>query len=152
MLLFIIWLHHKGILHTDLKRLGRLEEFLLWLSGLRIRLESMRMQVWSQASLSGLRIQCCHELQCRPKTQLDLALLWLWCWLAATAPIQLLVRELPYATGAALKDKKKKKIRLLSFAPPALGVRAVSFDCYYSDTLKLPLYLPFQFPSKHHCI
>ena len=44
---------------------------------------------------------------------LDLALLWLWCRPAATAPIRPLALELPYATGAALKgqntkDKKKK--------------------------------------------
>ena len=44
----------------------------------------------------------------------DLALLWLWCRLAATALIQPLAWECPYATGAALKgqktkDKKKEK-------------------------------------------
>ena len=33
----------------------------------------------------------------------DLAWLWLWCRLAATAPIGALAWELPYATGAALK-------------------------------------------------
>ena len=37
----------------------------------------------------------------------DLALLWLWCWLAAVAPIPPLVWELPYATGAAVKRQKK---------------------------------------------
>ena len=40
----------------------------------------------------------------------DLALLWLWGRLAAAAPIQPLAWELPYATGAALKKKKKKKL------------------------------------------
>ena len=34
---------------------------------------------------------------------LDPVLLWLWCRLAATALIQLLAWELPYAMGAALK-------------------------------------------------
>ena len=43
----------------------------------------------------------------------DLALLWLWCRLVATAPIRSLAWEPPYATGAALerqktKDEKKK--------------------------------------------
>ena len=33
----------------------------------------------------------------------DLALLWLWCRLAAAAPIWSLAWELPYATGTALK-------------------------------------------------
>ena len=36
---------------------------------------------------------------------LDPALLWLWQRLAATAPIQLLAWELPYAVSAALKKK-----------------------------------------------
>ena len=36
----------------------------------------------------------------------DPALLWLWCRLAATAPIQPLAWELPYAAGVALKKKK----------------------------------------------
>ena len=35
----------------------------------------------------------------------DPALLWLWCWLAAVAPIQPLAWEPPYATCAALKSK-----------------------------------------------
>ena len=43
----------------------------------------------------------------------DPALLWLWRRLAATAPIQPLAWEPPYAAGAAQeiakKDKKKKK-------------------------------------------
>jgi len=44
----------------------------------------------------------------------DLALLWLWCRPAATAPIGLLAWELPYAMDGALKTtttttKKKKK-------------------------------------------
>ena len=45
----------------------------------------------------------------------DPALLWLWCKLAATAPIRPLAWEPPYAVEAAQektkrqKDKKKKK-------------------------------------------
>ena len=39
----------------------------------------------------------------------DLVLLWLWCRPAAAALIQPLAWELPYASGAALKIKKKKK-------------------------------------------
>jgi len=34
---------------------------------------------------------------------------WLWCRLTATALIQSLPWELPYAAGAALKKPKKKK-------------------------------------------
>ena len=39
----------------------------------------------------------------------DPTLLGLWCRLAAVAPIQLLSWELPYAVGATLFKKKKKK-------------------------------------------
>ena len=42
------------------------------------------------------------------KCSSDLALLWLWCRLAAAGPIQPLVWELPYASGSALGKKKKK--------------------------------------------
>ena len=41
----------------------------------------------------------------------DLMLLWLWCWPAAVPPIGPLVWEPPYATGAALKIKKKRSGR-----------------------------------------
>ena len=39
---------------------------------------------------------------------LDLMLLWLWCRLAARAPIPSLAWEPPYATSAALKSKNKQ--------------------------------------------
>ena len=42
----------------------------------------------------------------------DLALLWLWRKLAATAPIRTLAWEPPYAAGVALKGKMDKKIKL----------------------------------------
>ena len=40
---------------------------------------------------------------------LDLALLWLWYRPVATAPIQSLAWEPPYAAGAAQENGKKKK-------------------------------------------
>ena len=42
----------------------------------------------------------------------DLTLLWLWCRLVAAAAIEPPDCEPPYAVGAALKSKKKKKITL----------------------------------------
>ena len=39
-----------------------------------------------------------------------LALLWLWCRQAAIAPIRPLAWEAPYALGAALKKKERKKM------------------------------------------
>ena len=41
----------------------------------------------------------------------DPALLWLWCRPAATAPIQPLAWEPPYASDVALEKTKKKKKR-----------------------------------------
>ena len=41
----------------------------------------------------------------------DLALLWLWCRLVATALIGPLAWEPPYAAGAAPKSKKILKIK-----------------------------------------
>ena len=38
----------------------------------------------------------------------DPALLWLWCRLAATAPIRPLAWETPYAEGVALEKAKDK--------------------------------------------
>ena len=39
----------------------------------------------------------------------ELALLWLWCRLAATAPIKPLAWEPPHAAGAAQEIEKKTK-------------------------------------------
>ena len=36
-------------------------------------------------------------------------LLWLWCGLAAAAPIQPLAWELPYVAGAALKQQQQQQ-------------------------------------------
>ena len=45
---------------------------------------------------------------CRSGSDMDLALLWLWCRLAATiAPTGPLAWELPYAAGVTLKKQKK---------------------------------------------
>ena len=43
----------------------------------------------------------------------DPALLWLWCRLAATAPIGPLAWELPCASGAAQKMAKRQKNKIL---------------------------------------
>ena len=71
-----------------------------------IQLVSMRLRVPSLASLSGLRIRHCHELQHRSQMQLrsgvavavaTVALIWTLAW------------ELPYTTGVALKKKDTNK-------------------------------------------
>ena len=66
----------------------------------RIQLGTMRLWVRSLASLSGLRIQICHELWCRSQAQLGSGV--------AVAPTRPLAWEPPYATGAALKRQRQK--------------------------------------------
>ena len=61
----------------------------------------------SLALLSGLRIMSC-DVDCR--CGLDPALPWLWHRSAAVAPIRSLAWEPLYATGPALKKKKKKSV------------------------------------------
>ena len=46
---------------------------------------------------------------CRCGLDSELLLLWLWCSPAAATPIQPLAWKPPYASGAALKSKEKKK-------------------------------------------
>ena len=64
-------------------------------------------QFQSLALFSGLRIWLVTRCSIVCRCGLDLALLWLWHRLAAAVPIQLLAQELPYATGAAIKRRKK---------------------------------------------
>ena len=54
---------------------------------------------------SGVAMNCGVDCRCVTEP----ALLWLWRWLAAVAPVVPLAWETPYATGAALKSKAKKK-------------------------------------------
>ena len=65
----------------------------MWFSRLRTQLVSMRVQIQSLASLSGLRIHCCE--------------LWRCCGCGVGWQLQLWFD--PYAAGTALKSKKKKK-------------------------------------------
>ena len=69
----------------------------------------MRLWVRSLALLSGLRIWHCRERDVGCRHGSDPALLWLWQWLAAVAPIRPPAWEPPCAASAALKKKKKKK-------------------------------------------
>ena len=67
------------------------------------------------------------------RLSLDSVLLWLWCRMAAAAPIGPLAWELPYATGAALKREKKKKEDI-----PVPPRQPVTFHLHL-----WPLHLPF---------
>ena len=86
-------------------------EFPLWLSKLRTRLVSTRMQVQSLASLSRLSIRPCRQLWCRSvghRHSSDPTLLLLWHRPAAAAPNQPLAWELPCAASAALKKRERE--------------------------------------------
>ena len=58
--------------------------------------------------VSRLDVAMSYGVGC--KHGLAMVLLWLWYSLAAVAPNRPLVWESPYAKGAALKSKKKKKM------------------------------------------
>ena len=72
----------------------------------------MRPRVQSLALLSGLRINIAMNRGMCHRHGLNLALLWLWCRLAAAPLIQPLAWERPYATGVARKRPKKKKKKM----------------------------------------
>ena len=70
----MIWFNSMLMSHRN-QYLGFLLKIKLWGASFvvrrkRIQLASTRMQVWSLASLSGLRIQRCRELWCRLQMQL----------------------------------------------------------------------------------
>ena len=72
----------------------------------------------------------------------DPVLLWLWCRPAATAPIQLLAWEPPYAMGAALKRQKTKtKTKKQTKNQEKNHLRS---SCYLWEILRLLPTLPFQ--------
>ena len=81
---------------------------------LQTRLVSMRIRVQFLASLSGLRIWRCCKLWHRLQMWLRYGVLRLWQKPAVAALIRLPPWELPYATGAAIKKKKKKRIMFSS--------------------------------------
>ena len=82
-----------------------------------------RLDPWppSTGQGSGIAVSCGVGHRCGP----DPELLWLWHRPVAAAPIRPLFWELPYAKGAALKNKKKTKEKKQNWAINALfGVYA----------------------------
>ena len=88
----------------------KLSEFPLCLSGLITQVVCMRMWVWYQVLLIGLKIQHCCELWYRSQT-------WLWSHCAVAVVHQLCQQrssdltpsgETLYATAVALKSKAKQ--------------------------------------------
>ena len=75
--------------------------------GLRTHIVSVRIQIQSLASLSRLRIWGCHKLWRVSLMCLRSTVATAVAQASAVAQIQPLAQELPHATGAALKRKKK---------------------------------------------
>ena len=65
----------------------------------------------TSASLSELRIQHCHEQQCRSQLQLGSCVAVAVLWAGAAAPTRPLTWEPPYAAGAAQQRQKIKSTR-----------------------------------------
>ena len=63
----------------------------------------MRTQVQSLSSLSGLRIQCCHQLWCGSQMQLGSGIAVAVALASSCSSHLTPAWELPYAVGAALK-------------------------------------------------
>ena len=61
---------------------------------------------WPRPVGEGSGVVVSYGVGCRRGS--NPTLLWLWCRPATVPPIRLLACELSYATGAALKRKKKK--------------------------------------------
>ena len=114
-----IWNYYFTLMHFKCQKCGRYTqeylkpEFSLWLNGLRT-LHSVGDDAGSIPGLTrwvkNLVSSKAEMVGCR--CGLDPALLWLWCRLAAAAPISPLAWELPYAAGGALKSKRKNKLSM----------------------------------------
>ena len=81
------------------------------------------------------------------RLSLGLELLWLWPRPVATAPIQLLAWQPPYAAGTVLKRQKKKKKNAIWCAPQAVtcSKKVASTSTSTSDRFVLPFFFFFFF-------
>ena len=107
--LFLKLTHCWGCLKVRNSYIPKIEnKFLLWLSGNEIWQVSMRTQLWSLASFSGLRIRRCGGGH---RSDGDPVLLWLWCRPGALAPFSTPSLGTSICRGCGpKKDQKKKKI------------------------------------------
>ena len=76
------------------------------------------------------------------RCSLDLKLLWLWCRLEATAPIQPLAWEAPYSAGVALKRQKNKNKNKKLPPQPFLngrvyGIKHIPITIHHHNSLYL---------------
>ena len=95
---------------------------------------------------SGIVVSCVVGHRCGS----DLALLWLWCKPSATAPIQPLAWEFPYAAGMSLKrqkKKKKKKKKKATIPNARQAAEEVRFSCITRGNIKQYRHFGKQFDS-----
>ena len=114
---------------------GFLRGFQLWLSRLRTWVVSMSLRFdpwpWSMGGGSGLALSC----GVGHRHSSDPALLWLWLRPAATAVIQLLAQEPPYAMGFL----ERKQTNRTGFSEWAREEQKSGLEsCFW--TLALPFY------------
>ena len=98
----------KPIIFKKKKKLA----FPSWLSSQQTQLASMRMQVWSLTSISGLRIRHCPELWCRSQIWLESCVAVVYAsnyrsnWTLAWEP--------PYTVECGPKKTKRPKKKVLT--------------------------------------
>ena len=92
----------------------------------QIPLGTMRLWVQSLASLSGLRIRCCCGCGVGCRQGLDPVLLWLWCRLAAIAPVRPLAS---ICCGCSLKKQNTYKNKVQGVPWWHSGLRTCCCHC-----------------------
>ena len=128
----------------------------------------MKLQVWSMALLSELRIRCCCELWYMSQTRLGSHLAVAVAQPAAVALVWPLAWELPYTEDIALKKGKKKGVFYCSsmdinlwqvssspISPKRVFLFAQFSHPFFSSSLPLQEMMPYLRPkdmlsSTHH--
>jgi len=91
----------------------------------------------------GVAVSCGVGRRCGS----DPVLLWLWCRLAATAPIQPLAWEPPYAEGEAQEKTKKQKSKQTKKTPQRSVNDSIRIEGIWGDhLLVVPTF--FFFPNR----
>ena len=97
-----------------------------------IQIGTMRLQIRSLASLSGLRIWHCHELWCWSQTWLGSGIAVAWHRPLAIAPITPLAWEPPYAAGATLEKEKRQKKKIVFVCSTCVHMCLFSLNWHFS--------------------